>query len=207
MNTRGNLQDHLARVVEDLAYRFEGVFSEDSIAHAVAEARADLEATATVSNYLPMLVQRFAEERLVAAAQAEGRIAKPVPELLFVCVHNAGRSQLAAALADKLSGGRVHVRTAGSSPAGSVHPEVVQVLAERGIDMSGAYPKPLSDDVVRAADVIVTMGCGDACPVYPGKRYQDWAVPDPAGKPVETVREIRDAIQDRVSTLLRELGI
>jgi protein-tyrosine-phosphatase len=143
----------------------------------------------------------------MAAAQAEGRIAKTVPELLFVCVHNAGRSQLAAALAEHLSARRVHVRSAGSAPAGDVNPLVVEVLAERGIALTQPYPKPLSDTVVRAADVIITMGCGDACPIFPGKRYEDWDVADPAGQPIEVVRDIRDDIQARVTALLRDLAV
>ena len=134
---------------------------------------------ATVRTYLPILVARHAKEQLTSAAQAEGRIAKTVPELLFVCVHNAGRSQMAAALAEHLSARRVHVRSAGSAPAGEVNPVVIQVLAERGITLAVPYPKPLSDNVVRAADVIITMGCGDACPIFPGKRYEDWAVRRP----------------------------
>ena len=114
---------------------------------------------------------------------------------------------MAAALAEHLSGGRVHVRCAGSQPADHLNPQVVAVLAERGIDLTEAYPKPLTDDVVRAADVIVTMGCGDACPVYPGKRYEDWDVADPAGATLDQVRLIREDLQTRVSNLLRELGI
>jgi arsenate reductase len=143
----------------------------------------------------------------MSAAQAEGRIAKTVPELLFVCVHNAGRSQMAAALAEHLSARRVHVRSAGSAPAGEINPLVIEVLAERGIALQTAYPKPLSDSVVRAADVTITMGCGDACPIFPAKRYEDWDVPDPAGQPIEVVRDIRDEIQARVTTLLRQILI
>lgn len=195
------------RIVDELAYKFEGVFDRATVAAAVEEARADLAGSAVITDYLHTLTARFARERLVAAAQAQGRVAKEVPELLFVCVQNAGRSQLAAALAEHLAPGRVHVRTAGSAPAGEVHPEVIRVLAERGIDHTEAYPKPLSDNVVMAADVIVTMGCGDACPIHPGKRYEDWDVADPDGASLDTVREIRDDIQQRVSTLLRELGI
>ena len=141
----------------------------------------------------------------MSTAQADGRIAKTVPELLFVCVHNAGRSQMAAALAEHLSARRVHVRSAGSSPAGEVNPTVITVLQERGIALTTPYPKPLSDSVLRAADVIVTMGCGDTCPILPGKRYEDWDVADPAGQPIEVVRDIRDDIQARVTTLLRNL--
>ena len=127
------------------------------------------------------------------------------PTILYICVHNAGRSQMAAALAEHLSAHRVHVRSAGSAPAREINPVVVDVLAERGISLSTAYPKPLSDNAVGAADVIVTMGCGDACPIYPGKRYEDWDVADPAGQPIEVVREIRDDIQARVTTLLRQI--
>lgn len=207
MTTANDLAAQWARIVEDLTYRYDHVFEPEDISSAVARARADLEPQARFTDYLPVLVERFAEEQLRAAAQAAGRLAKPVPELLFVCVHNAGRSQMAAALAEHLSGGRVHVRTAGSAPADRVNPVVVEVLAERGIDLTEAYPKPLTDDVVRAADVIVTMGCGDACPVHPGKRYEDWPVADPAGASIEQVRSIREDLQTRVSALLRELGI
>lgn len=196
-----------AALVDELAYTYDGIFSRDSIAAAVDSARARLEPVARVPDFLPVLVARFAREQLTAAAQADGRIAKPVPELLFVCVQNAGRSQLAAALAEHLSGGRVHVRSAGSAPADQINPDVITVLAERGITLTEAYPKPLTGDVVHAADVIVTMGCGDACPIYPGKRYLDWDVPDPNGQPVDVVRDIRDDLQHRVTALLRDLNL
>ena len=198
-------RDPYPAIVEDLTYAYEGVFSAESVAAAVTAAREALEPVATVRTYLPILVARHAKEQLTSAAQAEGRIAKTVPELLFVCVHNAGRSQMAAALAEHLSARRVHVRSAGSAPAGEVNPVVIQVLAERGITLAAPYPKPLSDNVVRAADVIITMGCGDACPIFPGKRYEDWTVPDPADQPIETVRDIRDDIQARVTALLRDI--
>jgi protein-tyrosine-phosphatase len=130
---------------------------------------------------------------------------KDVPEVLFVCVHNAGRSQMAAALLDHYAQGRVHVRSAGSAPADTINPAVAQALAEIGLDISREFPKPLTDDAVRASDVLVTMGCGDACPVYPGKRYLDWELDDPSGRPVEEVRRIRDEIDSRVRALLAEL--
>ncbi len=130
-----------------------------------------------------------------------------VPEVLFVCVHNAGRSQMAAALLDQHAQGRVHVRSAGSEPADRVNPAVAEAMAEVGLDLSNAFPKPLTDEVVRTADVVITMGCGDACPVYPGKRYLDWELEDPAGKPLATVRRIRDDIRGRVEGLLRELNV
>jgi protein-tyrosine-phosphatase len=128
-----------------------------------------------------------------------------IPEVLFVCVHNAGRSQMAAALLDHRAKGRVRVRSAGSDPADRVNPAVVQAMAEVGLDISKEFPKPLSDDAVQTADVVVTMGCGDACPFYPGKRYLDWQLDDPAGKPLEDVRPIRDEIDRRVQALLDEL--
>jgi protein-tyrosine-phosphatase len=130
---------------------------------------------------------------------------KEKPEVLFVCVHNAGRSQMAAALLDHHARGRVHVRSAGSAPADQVNPAVVQAMAEVGLDISKEFPKPLTDEVVRDADAVVTMGCGDACPIYPGKRYLDWELPDPAGKSVDEVRPIRDEIDRRVQALLEEL--
>jgi arsenate reductase len=155
--------------------------------------------------HVPVLSERFARERLRAVAQAEGRIVKDTPEVLFVCVHNAGRSQMAAALLDRRAEGRVHVRSAGNTPAREINPSVTTAMAEVGLDLSQEFPKPLTDDVVRAADVVVTMGCGDACPVYPGKRYLDWELDDPAGLGLEQVRAIRDEIDQRVKELLAEL--
>jgi protein-tyrosine-phosphatase len=127
------------------------------------------------------------------------------PEVLFVCIHNAGRSQMAAGLVELRSSGRVRVRSAGSDPALELNPVVVEAMREVGVDMTREYPKPLTDDAVRAADVVITMGCGDACPIYPGKRYEDWALDDPAGQDLATVRRIRDEIDARVRTLISEL--
>jgi protein-tyrosine-phosphatase len=130
---------------------------------------------------------------------------KDVPEVLFVCVHNAGRSQMAAALLDHHAEGRVHVRSAGSTPADEIDPAVIAVMDEVGVDLSKEFPKPLTTEVVQAADVVITMGCGDACPIFPGKRYLDWELPDPSGRPVAEVRPIRDEIDARVGKLLTEL--
>jgi protein-tyrosine-phosphatase len=135
----------------------------------------------------------------------EGFMTKEQPEVLFVCVHNAGRSQMAAGLVKLRSKGRVHVRSAGSAPGEEINPAVVEAMNELGIDMSEEFPKPLTDEVVRAADVVITMGCGDACPIYPGKRYEDWELDDPAGQDVEAVRRIRDQIDARVQKLVAEL--
>lgn len=197
--------DPYDQLVTDLTYTYEGIFTVEEVQRTVDEAHALLASRAKIAKFLPVLVARHAREQLMASAQAGGRIAKKVPELLFVCVHNAGRSQMAAALAEHLSARRVHVRSAGSQPSGELNPIVVEALQERGVALTVAYPKPLSDSVLRAADVIITMGCGDSCPYFPGKRYEDWQVRDPAGQPIEVVREIRDEIQARVTTLLREI--
>ena len=129
-----------------------------------------------------------------------------VPEVLFVCVHNAGRSQMAAALLDHYAEGRVHVRSAGSAPAGQINPDVVTAMSELGIDVGKEFPKPLTNELVHAADAVITMGCGDACPIYPGKRYEDWEVEDPADTDLDGVRRIRSDISDRVRVLLDELA-
>jgi protein-tyrosine-phosphatase len=149
-----------------------------------------------------LLVGRFARDRLLALAQAEGRIEKTKPEVLFVCVHNAGRSQMAAALTHHLSDGWIAVRSAGSQPGERIDPAVVAVMEELGLDVTHEFPKPLTDEVVRAADVVITMGCGDSCPIYPGKHYEDWDVADPAGQSIDAVRPIRDDIQRRVEALV-----
>jgi arsenate reductase (thioredoxin) len=132
---------------------------------------------------------------------------KPRATVLFVCVHNAGRSQMAAALTDALSGGLVQVRSAGSEPADRINPAVILAMSELGLDLSKEFPKPIDDGLLQDADIVITMGCGDACPVYPGKRYLDWELEDPAGQPLPKVREIRDDIRGRVEALLNELGI
>ena len=176
MSTISPSKDPYAAITEDLTYSYEGIFSSQSVAAAVDAARLALEPASTVQTYLPVLVARQAREQLMAAAMTE-----------------------------HLSARRVHVRSAGSAPSREINPMVVDVLAERGISLVTAYPKPLSDNVIRAADVIITMGCGDACPIFPGKRYEDWDVADPADQPIEVVRDIRDDIQARVTTLLREI--
>jgi arsenate reductase len=135
----------------------------------------------------------------------ENLVTTEQPEVLFVCVHNAGRSQMAAGLVKLRSEGRIHVRSAGSAPGEEINPAVIEVMSEIGVDMSEEFPKPLTDEVVRAADVVITMGCGDACPIYPGKRYEDWQLDDPAGQDVPAVRTIRDEIDERVHRLIAEL--
>jgi arsenate reductase len=193
-----------AAAIESLADEFRGVFSVETIERYVDESIERLSG-ARVVDFIPLFVHRFARERLRALGQAEGAIVKDVPEVLFVCVHNAGRSQIAAALLDHHAKGKVHVRSAGSAPANQINPAVVAAMAEWDVDLSREFPKPLTDEVVQAADAVITMGCGDACPIYPGKRYLDWDIDDPAGKQVEQVRAIRDDIDRRVQVLLAEL--
>src|SRR6185503_4175568 len=142
---------------------------------------------------------------LRALVQLEGVLVKEQPEVLFVCVHNAGRSQMAAGLLKLRSKGQIHVRSAGSAPGEEINPAVVEAMEEVGVDMSEEFPKPLTDEFVQAADVVITMGCGDACPIFPGKRYEDWELDDPAGQDVEAVRVIRDEIDRRVQRLAAEL--
>jgi arsenate reductase len=198
------IRGHVERGTRDLIGEFRGVFSPQTIQRYADDSLADLSG-ARFHDFVPLFVHRFARERLRALAQAEGKVTKEVPEVLFVCVHNAGRSQMAAGLLDQLAGGRVHVRTAGSDPVDEINPVAVEAMAELGVDLSKEFPKPLTDEVVKAADAVITMGCGDACPIYPGKRYEDWELEDPAGKDIDTVRRIRDEITERVRTLLAEL--
>lgn len=189
-----------------LTREFEGVFSKETVESVLRDSYQRLEATAKVHIYLDLFAERFARERLQAVVQSAGGAATHLPEVLFVCVHNAGRSQMAAALLDHRARGTVHVRSAGSTPAALINHAVIEAMAEIGVDLSKEFPKPLTDEVVRAADVVVTMGCGDACPIYPGKRYLDWELDDPAGQDLETVRRIRDEIDTRVMALIDELA-
>ena len=198
-------QRHLDRGIDGLVDEFRGVFSRETIERYVNESLEGLPA-ARFTDFVPVLVHRFARERLRALGQAEGTIAKDVPEVLFVCVQNSGRSQMAAALLHKRAAGTVHVRSAGSDPAERINPGVVTAMEEMGVDLSQEFPKPLTDEVVRAADAVVTMGCGDACPIYPSKLYEDWEVEDPAEKSLDEVRAIRDEIDRRVAELLQKLA-
>jgi arsenate reductase (thioredoxin) len=193
-----------ARSIESLAEEFRGIYSLETIERFVDES-IDRLAGARVVDFIPLFVHRFSRERLRALAQSQGALGKDVPEVLFVCVHNAGRSQMAAALLDHHAKGQVHVRSAGSDPTDRINPAVVAAMDEWGIDLSQEFPKPLTDEFVKAADAVITMGCGDACPIYPGKRYEDWELDDPASQPVEVVRRIRDDIDARVQQLLAEL--
>lgn len=195
----------LGRIASDLALRFRGTFSAETVLEYVRESYELLAHRARVTRYLPSLTARFAADRLRALAGAEGLAPDSIPDVLFVCVQNAGRSQMASAILRALAGDKVRVLTAGSEPAGSINPLIVAALDEIGISVGGEYPKPLTDEVVRASDYVVTMGCGDACPIYPGRRYLDWDLPDPAELPMEGVRALRDDINIRVRELLSEI--
>jgi len=197
-------QHHVHQAAERLADEFKGIYSEQTIERYIAES-LDLLGGARINVYVPVLAHRFARERLRALAQSEGALVKDQPEVLFVCVHNAGRSQMAAGLVKLRSAGRVHVRSAGSAPGEEINPAVVEAMREIGVDLSEEFPKPLTDEFVKGADVVITMGCGDACPIYPGKQYEDWELDDPAGQDLGTVRRIRDEIDARVQKLIAEL--
>jgi arsenate reductase len=187
-----------------LSAEYDGVFSRETVERVVADSLEGLGGI-TVSQHLPVLIERFARDRLRAAARADGLLATDRPVVLFVCAHNAGRSQLAAALTRHVSQGEVEALSAGSDPAPAVDHAVLEAIGELGIAPDYAFPKPLTDDVVRGADVVVTMGCGDPCPVFPGPRYLDWTIPDPSGRDLDAVRKIRAQIADRVLDLLKDL--
>ncbi|MET3367618.1 UNVERIFIED_CONTAM: arsenate reductase [Jeotgalibacillus campisalis] len=197
--------DLLHRISDRLSERYAGIFAAETVERYVFESYAALARTAKISAYLPATTEHFANDRLHALAKSKGSLASGIPEVLFVCVQNAGRSQMAAALLNVESKGKIRVRSAGSMPTSELDANVVTVMKEMGLDLGKDYPKPLTDDVVRASDVVITMGCGDSCPIYPGKRYEDWELTDPAGQSIDTVREIRDEIHERVKTLVASL--
>ncbi|MFB7892433.1 metalloregulator ArsR/SmtB family transcription factor [Microbacterium sp. NPDC056044] len=193
----------LERIVDDLAFRFRGTFSPETVRESVRSSY-DLLAAGSTSPLLASRTAAFAATRLEALRRARGDLPAR-PEVLFVCVQNSGRSQLASGILRHLAGERVGVRSAGSSPGPEVRSTIVQALDEIGVSVGGEFPKPLTEDVVRAADVVVTMGCGDSCPVLPGRRYLDWPLEDPVGRPMDAVRSIRDDIESRVRQLLDEI--
>lgn len=162
---------------------------------------------ATVPNFLPLLAERFARQRLHALARVEGKISDGKPTVLFLCTHNAGRSQMALGFFTHLAGEHAVAWSGGSEPGDAINPSAIAAMDEVGIDITGEFPKPWTDEIVQAADVVITMGCGDACPVFPGKRYVNWELPDPAGQGLEAVRPIRDDIEDRVRRLLADLDV
>jgi len=198
-------QQHVVRVVSAaLEQQFEGTFGPETVERFVVDSLAQMTSTATVTSFLPVLAEKFARQRLHALARVEGP-PSDIPAVLFLCVHNSGRSQMAAGWLRHLAGDQVVVYSGGSEPASAINPVVVAAMAEVGVDITEEFPKPWTDEIVRAADVVVTMGCGDACPLYPGKRYEDWELTDPAGAGIEVVRPIRDDIRARVEALMATL--
>ena len=190
-----------------LAEEFEGTFGPETIERFLSTSYDHFAAHATAANFLPVMAERFARQQLHALARVEASGEGGLPTVLFLCVHNAGRSQMALGWFNHLAGDRAVAWSGGSEPGSDVNPAAIAAMQEIGIDISSEFPKPWTDEIVRAADVVITMGCGDACPLFPGKRYEDWELDDPAGRGVEAVRPIRDEIGVRVRALLDEIGV
>jgi protein-tyrosine-phosphatase len=197
----------LRMAVQYLGDQFAGVFGAETVERFLYSSYDQFAETATVPAFLPLGAERFAMQRLRALAKVEGKVGDGKPAVLFLCVHNAGRSQMALGWFQHLAGNGAIAWSGGSEPVREVNPAALAAMAEVGIDISGEFPKPWTDEIVRAADVVVTMGCGDACPIFPGKRYEDWTLDDPAGQDVDAVRPIRDEIERRVRALLAELDV
>lgn len=190
-----------------LSTDFAGVFGQETIERFLHSSFDQFAGKASMTRFLPLLAERFARQRLQALAKVEGLDEDGRPTVLFLCVHNAGRSQMAMGFFTQLAGDRAVAWSGGSEPESSVNPAAIEAMRERGIDISEEYPKPWTDEVVHAADMVVTMGCGDACPIFPGKRYEEWVLDDPAGLDVNAVRPVRDEIERRVRVLLAELDV
>jgi protein-tyrosine-phosphatase len=197
----------LRAAATNLQKRFDGVFGVETIERFLHASYEDFADRAVTTNWLPLLAERFARIRLKALALVEGKISEDRPTVLFLCVHNAGRSQMAMGFFQYYAGDRAVGWSGGSEPSSQVNPAAIAAMAEVGIDITSEFPKPWTDEIVRAADVVITMGCGDACPIFPGKRYEDWELDDPAGLGIEAVRPIRDEIEARVQALLADLNV
>ena len=190
-----------------LEREFAGTFSRETVEKFIIDSFDQLAPGNTVPAFLSLMTERFARDRLTALAKIEGLAASDRPSVLFMCVHNAGRSQMAAGWLRHLAGDRITVYSGGSEPTDQINPSAVAAMADVGIDITSEFPKPWTDEIVRASDVVVTMGCGDACPLFPGKRYEDWQLDDPAGQDVAAVIPIRDDIRLRVEQLMASLGV
>ena len=197
----------LQNAAERLAREFRGTYGTETVERFLNTSYNEFLKTATVTTFLPLLAERFARQRLQALAKVEGHSTDHRPIVLFLCVHNAGRSQMALGFFQHLAGDAAVGWSGGSEPGAGINPVVVQAMKERGIDIAEEFPKPWTDETVRAADVVITMGCGDACPIFPGKRYEEWELDDPAGQDLATVRAIRDQVEERVRHLLTELAV
>jgi arsenate reductase (thioredoxin) len=190
-----------------LADEFAAIYGSETIERFLHGSYDQFATFSTVPHFLPLLAERFARQRLNALARVEGHHRDGKPVVLFLCTHNAGRSQMALGFFQHLAGDQAVAWSGGSEPGSQINPSAVAAMAERGVDITGEYPKPWTDEIVRAADVVITMGCGDACPIFPGKRYENWDLDDPAGLTIEKVRPIRDDLERRVRGLLDELHI
>jgi protein-tyrosine-phosphatase len=197
----------LKSAASQLARDFSGVFGQETIERFLHTSFDQFASTATVPTFLPLMAERFARQRLRALAKVEGLHDDGKPTVLFLCTHNAGRSQMALGFFTHLADDAAVAWSGGSEPGNAVNPAAVEAMRERGIDISGEFPKPWTDEIVKAADVVITMGCGDACPIFPGKRYEEWDLPDPAGQDLAHVRPIRDEIERRVRNLLDQLDV
>ena len=195
------------QVVSRLTPAYEGTLGAETVERFVVDSLEQLMPKATVATHLPVLAEKFAKDRLRALLRLEADDPAAIPGVLFLCVHNAGRSQMAAGWLRHLAGDRMDVWSGGSEPTSTINPAAVEAMAEVGIDIAQEFPKPWTDEIVRAADVVITMGCGDACPLYPGKRYEDWVLEDPAGMGVDGVRVVRDQIEARVRALMTSVGV
>ena len=197
----------LRSAAHNLHREFEGIFATETIELFLASSYEQFASQARIPTYLVLFAERFARQRLKALAKVEGKHRDGVPIVLFLCTHNAGRSQMALGWFNYLASGRAIAWSGGSEPGIEINPAAVEAMREVGIDITEEYPKPWTDEIVQAADVVVTMGCGDACPLFRGKRYEDWELDDPAGKTIDAVRPIRDEIERRVRVLLAELEV
>jgi arsenate reductase len=200
-------QTVLRNAASRLQDQFDGTFNQETIERFLYSSYNEFATRATVIKWLPLLAEKFARQRLTALARVEGKSDDTRPTVLFLCVHNAGRSQMAMGWFKEMAGDRAVAWSGGSEPSSQVNPAAIEAMAEVGIDITQEYPKPWTDEIVRAADAVITMGCGDACPIFPGKRYEDWVLEDPQGLDVASVRPIRDDIKGRVAELLTSLGI
>lgn len=200
-------QLQIRHAAERLKHKFDGSLNAETIERFMSDSLDQLTQNARLPMWVPLLAERFAGERLRALVRLEAGPDVGTPAVLFLCVHNAGRSQMAAGWMRQLAGDRIEVFSGGSEPAESLNRGAVEAMAEVGIDITSELPMPWADEVVRAADVVVTMGCGDACPLFPGKRYVDWELEDPSGKSLAEIRPIRDEIERRVRGLMADVGV
>ena len=197
----------LRSAAHNLQREFAGTFGEETIQLFLESSYEQFARGARLPNFITLFAERFARQRLKALAKVEGKANEGTPTVLFLCVHNAGRSQMALGWFNHHAGGRAVAWSGGSEPGMEINPTAVAAMAEVGIDIAQEFPKPWTEEIVQAADVVVTMGCGDACPLFPGKRYEDWVLDDPAGQDLDAVRAIRDEIGRRVQSLLEELQV